>query len=185
MNSPNAAPRSIHDLCRMNHDALGIDTQSHAKPEMLWYHLLRFPEEFNMPITKDHSKRRSNHKLIWHEPNNQREESEEPFNEVWQFVLGSEGEREILLINQLYDTIHRDNPPLYIARESLKKRKPTGLNLDQKWIHNHIRNPEHASGRPEDRPLVKYTESQFSVKLLHISWSAGRSTDSFCCCCFL
>jgi len=29
-----------------------------------------------------------------------------------------------------------DNIPLYITKESTKKRKPTDLNSDQKWIQN-------------------------------------------------
>ena len=55
------------------------------------------------------------------------------------YVLEVEGEREILLINQLHDTIVGDNIPLYIARESLKKKKSIDLNSDQKQIQNYIR----------------------------------------------
>jgi len=40
MNSHNAAPRSIYDLRRIDHDALGIDTRSRAKSGKLWCHLL-------------------------------------------------------------------------------------------------------------------------------------------------
>jgi len=40
-NSPNAAPRSTHDLRQTATNALGIDTRSHYELGMLWYHLLR------------------------------------------------------------------------------------------------------------------------------------------------
>ena len=40
---------------------------------------------------------------------------------------------------QIQDIIVGDNFSLYIARESLKKRKSIDLNSDQKWTQNHIR----------------------------------------------
>ena len=46
------------------------------------------------------------------------------FNEVRQLRTSSgQKGREILLINQLQDTIHGENTPLYIVRESLKKNQ--------------------------------------------------------------
>jgi len=60
------------------------------------------------------------------------------FNEVRQLPtpLGQKG-RDII-INQLQDTINRGNTSLYIATESMKIRKQTTLNLNQKRTLNSI-----------------------------------------------
>ena len=72
-----------------------------------------------------------------HQPHKQaikeKKERTHEFNEVQQLPTSSEQKgREILLNNQLHDIIHGNNTPLYITRESLRKRKPTDLNSDQK-----------------------------------------------------
>jgi len=64
MNRNNVVQRLIHDLYRTDHNALGINIQSLAKPEMLWYHLLHLLEESSTPITKISVQRRVNHKSI-------------------------------------------------------------------------------------------------------------------------
>ena len=68
----------------------------------------------------------------------QRKERENTrFNEVRQlaYVLGAERERVLIKTKQLQVTISRAITPLYIGVESLKERKPTTLNSDQKRIH--------------------------------------------------
>ena len=63
------------------------------------------------------------------------------FNEVQQLPMSSgQKGREILLINQLQDTNTRDNTPLYIARESLKKRKSMDLKSDRNEVRITIGN---------------------------------------------
>jgi len=55
------------------------------------------------------------------------------FNEIWQLPTSSgQNEKEILLINQVQVINFRDNTPLYIVKESTKKKKPKTLKLDQK-----------------------------------------------------
>ena len=51
-----------------------------------------------------------------------KKERTQRFNKIRQLLTPSgQKEREILVINQLHNTIVKDNTPLYITRESLKK----------------------------------------------------------------
>ena len=78
---------------------------------------------------------------LYEQTNKGKKARTQTFNEIRQFVyvLGTEGEKDY--INQrLHDIIHWDNTPLYIGRESLKKKKPTNLKSDQIEIRIIIRN---------------------------------------------
>ena len=121
------------------------------------------------------------------------------FTEVRQLILSSgQKGREILLINQLHNIIYGDNATLYIVRDSVKKKKPTSLNSDQKWTQNHIRKlpeicGEHAfwsTGWSTCSLLTSTAQltarlPRFLLKLWHYNRSIRLSTTVFCCRCFL
>ena len=100
------------------------------------------------------------------------------FNEVRQLLisLGQKG-REILLINQLQNAIVGDSTPLYIARESLKKRKLTDLNSDKKWTQNDIRKP--IPRVLVDRAVDHWPNTQRANSLLNCGISVDRPGSIF------
>ena len=60
----NVAPRSTYDLCWIDHNALGIDTQSQPNL-MLWYHLLRLLEGLTRQLPRSELQRVSQINITW------------------------------------------------------------------------------------------------------------------------